>query len=474
MKKVEKIMQSLIWLALLATGLFISCQNEDFDQNTGSNSQTLSETSNLTRLLSRVSMENTVDDNVLDSTSCFKVKLPVNVLLFGQETFTVNSEEDFATVHAILVGAGDNASVDFNFPITVIFPDYTEQIVTSQAQFDQLSNCEEILPGEGPISCVSIQYPIQIFGYNSANQATSNFTVNNNSDLQIYITLMQSTDYFSISYPISATNASGQTIIINNNSEFEALILQSIPFCTTQIDCTNPHILTDDLIIYMPFANQIKDLVSMDYGITTATDTVFVTDRSGNANSAISFSGANDHLKLLENGIRNIEQVEPMSISVWVKMQNTIAQDFEGIFERTAEVPELGQPGYGLAIFDLNAPMFYGQAQVFGDPFNLWDLEWTLSTTLPIDVTNWHHIVVTVEFTTANELHQVVKLYRDGVLRNTGEADYSSFTNTQVFDFFVGRGFHGYMDDLRVYKKTLSAQEVNMLYQLEGDTNTCF
>ena len=38
---------------------------------------------------------------------------------------------------------------------------------------------------------------------------------------------------------------------------------------------------------------------------------------------------------------------------------------------------------------------------------------------------------------------------------------------------FLGNSFKGYLDDLRVYKKTLDSNEVQTLYNLEGDSNTC-
>jgi hypothetical protein len=467
MKRMERILQSLIWLAIITSGLLISCQNEDLDINTGSNSQTLSKSSNLTGFLSRISMENTVDDNVLDSTSCFKIKLPAEVLINEEFSFQVNSEDDYETVAGLLQQPIGNGTIDLVFPITVIFPDYSEQIVTSQAQFDQLSNCEETNPGQAPIGCISLQYPITIFGYNSNFQLAQTYVVDSDIEFFLFLLNLEINEYYAISYPISVTNSNGQTVTINNNSELEALILQTISICSNeQPICPNPHILINDLIIYMPFANETRDLISLDYA-TSESNPTFVNDRSGNENGAISFNGEN-FLSLATTENRNIEVGDSISISVWVKMQNTNPSDLERIFEKSDGEFSNNQPSFGLGVYDLNAPFFYNTAP---EVANIFDSSWQQSQTLPNDIENWHHIVITVE--TDIENFSIVRLYRDGLLRNSIEAQ-GLFINTQVFNYFIGKNLQADIDDLRVYRRLLNIDEINTLFELEGDTNTCF
>lgn len=467
MKNRERILQSLIWLAIVCSGLLVSCQNEDLEINTGTNAQTLTKTSNLSKLLSRVSMENTSNDNVLDSTSCFKVKLPVDVVLNGEQTFTVNSEDDFGTIAEILQTPNGNGTIDFVFPITIVFPDYSEQVVTSLQQFNQFSDCNPQTPEESPIGCFSIQYPITVFGYNSNFQIAQTYVVDNDLELFLLILNLQANEYYSVSYPISVLNSNGQTIVINNNSELEALILQTIPLCAdTEPTCPNPHILINDLIIYMPFANETRDLISLDYA-TSQSNPTFVTDRSGNANGAISFNGEN-FLTLLTTPNRNIQVGDSVSISVWVKMQNTNPSNLERIFEKSIGEITNTQPDFGIGIYDLNAPFFYNTAS---EITNVFDTSWSQSQTLPNDTENWHHIVITIE--PENENISIIRLYRDGVLRNSGEG-LNIFLNTQAFNYFIGKELQAHLDDLRVYKRLLNPDEVNILFELEGDTNTCF
>jgi hypothetical protein len=93
-------------------------------------------------------------------------------------------------------------------------------------------------------------------------------------------------------------------------------------------------------------------------------------------------------------------------------------------------------------------------------------MNWGMDAGLTTDTTNWHHLVLTL--TTNYE----AKLYRDGLLQNS-----ASFTDgsigASVVDYYIGQGFTGQLDDLRVYKKVLTQANVQTLYQLEGDCNTC-
>ncbi|MNY59120.1 hypothetical protein D3C86_1955310 [compost metagenome] len=80
--------------------------------------------------------------------------------------------------------------------------------------------------------------------------------------------------------------------------------------------------------------------------------------------------------------------------------------------------------------------------------------------------------MVTVEHDAPNNIDHV-KMYRDGILRSSEDVS-NIFLNTQTLDYIIGKNFEGYLDDLRVYEKVLTPQQVTTLFQLEGDTNTCF
>ena len=76
--------------------------------------------------------------------------------------------------------------------------------------------------------------------------------------------------------------------------------------------------------------------------------------------------------------------------------------------------------------------------------------------------TNWHHVVIT--FDGSN-----VRAYINNVLKST--IPHSAIISPSLTDFFVGWGhvygfWTGYVDDLRFYSRTLSASDVQKLYNL--------
>lgn len=452
----KKVLQSILVLSCICIAIFVvSCQDEE--NETHQNEETLSKTAPLTGLMKRVAMNATADDNVIDSTSCFSVKLPVN-LIVNSQSVTINTENDYHLVSDIFeVTDTDQDYVDFVFPITIVYPDYSEVAVQNEAQLNALKeSCQEPEPEQRNISCVSIHYPIRVFGYNSNFQLAHTYIIHNDMEFFLLLFNLNATEFYAVDYPITITNREGNQVTIRNNIE----MIGAIQDCVNN-QCPNPNILTNDLVIYMPFANEARDLIRMELA-TSATPPVFVTDRSGNANSAISFNRTN----FLTLSTINRNFAGNMTISVWFRMQNTVEGDYERIFEKSDGV-DYYPAGFGVGVYDMNAPMFF----VPNGGGGLWDYSWTSNQSLWTDTTNWHHIVVTAEIASDVMSHNL-KLYRDGVLTDTKNVP-NIFINMQVQDYFIGRNFQGFVDDLRVYKKALTPQQVTTLYQLEGDNNNC-
>lgn len=136
-------------------------------------------------------------------------------------------------------------------------------------------------------------------------------------------------------------------------------------------------------------------------------------------------------------------------------MQNVNPSDYEHLFRKGIQ----GQSGFNLSVYDGNTPLF-------GTPSaQVWDNDWNADNALWEDTENWHHLAVT--FDNSN----TARLYRDGVLQNTEL--FSADIGTTALDYYIGQNFTGFLDDLRVYKKVLTATEVQTLFELEGDCSTC-
>lgn len=219
-------------------------------------------------------------------------------------------------------------------------------------------------------------------------------------------------------------------------------------------DCDNPGILANDLIIYMPFGGEVKELMSNEIidGFTQ-----LIEDREGNSTCAIWFDG-NQSFSIPVTVQNQLVQGDSFTISVWFKMQNTDAGDLEIFFRK----PGNATVGFNLGVYDLNTPLFFDNLNT-----SLWDDDWNQEVDVNWENTDWHHVVVTVDS------NNTVRLYRDGVLRNIDENSELSIGSDPASQYILGEGFEGYLDDLRVYKRALSANEVSDLYNLEADCYTC-
>ncbi|MBU2941013.1 LamG domain-containing protein [Lacinutrix sp. C3R15] len=220
-------------------------------------------------------------------------------------------------------------------------------------------------------------------------------------------------------------------------------------------DCNNPEVLINDLVIYMPFAEEAHDLIS-GFNTENVTNT-FVEDRAGNSSCAIAFSG-NDTLEIPVNTNSQLIQGDSFSISLWFKMQNTTAGDLELFFRSPGNATQ----GFQLGVYDLNTPLFADNTS-----FSLWDNDWNGEVDVAWENTNWHHLVLTVD------ADNTVRLYRDGVQRNIDENSSLNIGSQASDRYIIGEGFVGHLDDLRVYKRTLSPNEVGELFNLEGECYTC-
>lgn len=207
--------------------LMISCQEEEntIVQDT---TQNLNTTSPATRFLSRVVQNNTSVDNVVDGTSVFRVKLPLQITL-NSVNLTLNTVADYQLVSDLKAAStSDDDVVNYSFPITVSLRNYQEivvnnltQLITVISQNDDFSD----------ISCVSIVYPITINVYDSNNQVADILTFNSNSQLIGFLFSLQPNVFYSVNYPISIVNPSNQTVVINTNTELVSAIEGAISQC---------------------------------------------------------------------------------------------------------------------------------------------------------------------------------------------------------------------------------------------------
>ena len=135
------------------------------------NTQTVTNVSPLTSYLQRVAMVKTVQDNIIDKSSYCTIKLPYTVTVNGVN-IAINTTADYQQVlNNINANTTDDDIVTINFPVTMIYYNYTQKLISDQADFDSLIDYWNLYPDLlSKINGLNINYPITINIYNSYNQ----------------------------------------------------------------------------------------------------------------------------------------------------------------------------------------------------------------------------------------------------------------------------------------------------------------
>ena len=181
--------------------------------------------------------------------------------------------------------------------------------------------------------------------------------------------------------------------------------------------------------------------------ILTAFNLTQTTDRFGNANSAYSFNGTSSYLMRTSFG-HTFTHGGSFSVSIWVKKANNTA----GVAIMSGSTTSLNfiwlvQCDATKAIFGTNKQ----QSAWF----------WTNATTNFV-LNQWEHYVGVYSGNT-------MTFYRNGVLQGTTSNTHTSVSQA-VLPFWIGRGvsgdyFTGSLDDIGIWNRAITPNEVAVLYQ---------
>jgi hypothetical protein len=170
---------------------------------------------------------------------------------------------------------------------------------------------------------------------------------------------------------------------------------------------------------------------------------------AGRDGKAIRFAGKNNGLKV--PGYKGVTGSRPRTISAWIKTA-----------EASGEIVAWGTEDYG-------------QMWVFGHIRGRVGVTPRGGYLYMREATNddaWHHVAVVVQPAATPNLHDHVKLFKDGELAEIDDIGLLDLWPIQTGDQLqvrIGRGFKGLMDDLRIYERALSADEIRALSRLEGN-----
>lgn len=169
----------------------------------------------------------------------------------------------------------------------------------------------------------------------------------------------------------------------------------------------------------------------------------------GKIGKALKFGGKEDMVEIKD--YKGVTGVKPRSVTAWIKTN-----------KRSGEIIAWGKNDGG--------KMFYcrhirGRIGVTPDGGYLYMKEY-------VNDDKWHHIGAVVlaapEDSPGPNLHDHVKLYLDGepaTIDDIGLLDLWPLATGKELDVRIGRGFIGLIDDLRLYDRSLTTDEVKAIFQ---------
>ncbi|MCX2680914.1 hypothetical protein OOZ15_13255 [Galbibacter sp. EGI 63066] len=200
-------------LIYILLGMAVMACQDDIDVDT-SNGDTNNKESVFTSKAERNTMLKGQVDDLLDSMPCSMVNLPVDVTINNDNLVTIST---LADLEVILPGD----IIKFTFPITVTNYNYETVTISNQGEFIKLQEeCStRIDNGEGPITCVDIEYPIYIFSALGDNAQTSH-NLESDEEFYLYLTNLSENENYSINYPINISVNNSTTVTIENDASF--------------------------------------------------------------------------------------------------------------------------------------------------------------------------------------------------------------------------------------------------------------
>jgi hypothetical protein len=231
-------MKKLLYLPIvMGVLLFASCQEEQIDITQGSSEEILVAKSEVATLMKQTATNDGSKDNIIDRASCFKVSLPVTVVVNGVEII-VNTEDDYDLIEDNFdESEDDNDSLDIIFPITIVLEDYTEVTIQSTSELEEyISRCKGDDEEDDDIECIDFKYPILYSVFDKDKNLIKTVRINNDREMFRFINRINESEIIRIKFPITLVLFDGTSTIVNSLSELKETLKRAVNFCDEDDD----------------------------------------------------------------------------------------------------------------------------------------------------------------------------------------------------------------------------------------------
>ncbi|BAO74715.1 hypothetical protein [Winogradskyella sp. PG-2] len=222
----------LLVFFLFALLSFTACQDEATEINNPDLQETIDPNSTLGMLISNTTANYGAADNILDGSSCFSVELPVTIVI-SDITIVIETEDDLEQLEDLFNDLNDDDDfLDFVFPITLIFSDYTELVIENEDQLaSYINTCEE---EDDFIECVDFVYPIYFSVFNSEFNLIDTIIIENDEALYEFFEDLEEDEnvlIVSLNYPVILEFADGETLEVDSNEALAEAIASAEDDC---------------------------------------------------------------------------------------------------------------------------------------------------------------------------------------------------------------------------------------------------
>lgn len=216
-----------------------------------------------------------------------------------------------------------------------------------------------------------------------------------------------------------------------------------------------PSNLQNGVIAAYTFGNgSLNDSSGNGYHLTNPTSAYSDQDRAGNSNCAFHFIRSNNDFLTRSNAtFLDGFLTQDFSISLWYKNENPSLVDFELLIGRDDGFHCPNTNGqWSLALYDLKKPTF---------GMDKFSINWNSNpvNAIPVDQPQWRHLVIT-----SSGLN--FRLFLNGVETSTFTSGPCGPNSQDLGDLFLGKYFEGLLDDVIIYNRILTVNEITQLYNL--------
>ena len=226
------------------------------------------------------------------------------------------------------------------------------------------------------------------------------------------------------------------------------------------------YVPTDGLVGWWPFnGNATDESGNGNDGVVNGA--TLTEDRYGIANSAYLFDGINDFIQV-EDDMDTLDLLGNFTISCWIKFGSMNADAYSLIFKHYGNIDNMGTYGLVLAQSDNNPEEYYITIQATPN----WSMASFPENTFPFDTSTWYHLLVTYD-----DVTETLTYHIDGEIFDTVNVNFDIndtdidvlFGSTYINDAnTLAYFFHGRMDDIGMWKRVLTSEEITALHLAES------